>query len=400
MSDIPRMYDALLRDHFRENRQMAFLSGPRQVGKTTLARGLAAQYLNWDRKSDRALFLAGEDEVARVAGLDRKRAEKPVAVFDEIHHWAKWKTFLKGWFDTYGEAAHTLVTGSARLDLHKRRRGDSLMGRYFPYRMHPLSVGELLHPVPPASEAVPSAPIADAEWDALLRFGGFPEPFARRSRAFSVRWHRLRREQLVRVDIRDETGIRDLDLLDALATVLGCRSGEQLVYASLGKELQINEVTVRQWVSVLANFFHGFLVKPWFRNVENALRKTPKWYLRDWSEVADEGKRVETLVACHLLKAVEAWTDLGLGAYELFYIRTKRKEEVDFLVVRDGEPWFLAEAKKGDASRSGVLAAMRRATGASFALQLVADLPHEPVDCFEPGFVGSVPLRTFLSQLP
>ncbi len=399
MNDIPRLYDDIVRRHLARDRQMLFLSGPRQVGKTTLCEGVSSLYLNWDNAAHRATILRGEESIAAFAGLDRARAEPPVLVLDELHHFDGWKRLLKGFFDVYGKRVRVLVTGSARLDVYKKG-GDSLMGRYFPYRMHPLSVGELLHPVPPTEESVLSAPIADAEWDALLRFGGFPEPFARRSRAFSVRWHRLRREQLVRADIRNETGIRDLDLLDALATVLAHRSGEQLVYAPLGKELQLNEVTVRQWVSVLSNFFYGFLVKPWFRNVENALRKTPKWYLRDWSEVADEGKRVETLVACHLLKAVEAWTDLGLGDYELFYIRTKQKEEVDFLVARDGAPWFLAEAKKGDAARSGVLAAMRRATGASFALQLVADLPHEPVDCFEPGFVGSVPLRTFLSQLP
>ena len=155
--NIKRMYGPLFADHFANNRQMILLSGPRQVGKTTVAKEMSDVYLNWDRRGDRALFLKGEDEIAKVAGLEVRRKERPLVVFDEIHHYPKWRQFLKGYFDTYGENSSTLVTGSARLDIVKRGKGDSLMGRYFPFRMHPLSVGELLHP------KVPQGVVSSAE---------------------------------------------------------------------------------------------------------------------------------------------------------------------------------------------------------------------------------------------
>lgn len=397
---VKRMYSAIFADHFTKNRQMVFLSGPRQVGKTTVAKAMADVYLNWDRRADRMLFLKGEDEVAKAAGLSVRRETPPIVVFDEIHHYPKWRQFLKGHFDTYGENSRTIVTGSARLDLRKRGGGDSLMGRYFPFRMHPLSVGELLRPAMPEKEIAAPAELGEDDWSAIVGFGGFPEMFCARSAPFATRWRRTRREQLVRIDIANETGIRDLDQLDALAEILAKRSGQQVVYSSLAADVQTNEVTVRQWLSTLNAFFLGFTVRPWFRNVANSIRKTPKWYLRDWSGIADPGARNETMVACHLLKAVETWTDLGFGDYGLYYLRDRNKNEVDFLVARDGEPWLLAEVKTSDTTPARALGSMQRQLNVGVALQVVADLPFEKVDCFAPGPPCSVPMRTFLSQLP
>ncbi|MBR4172703.1 MAG: ATP-binding protein [Kiritimatiellae bacterium] len=379
---------------------MILLSGPRQVGKTTIAKAMADCYLNWDRRSDRAMFLKGEDEVAKTAGLDVRRSVPPVVVFDEIHHYPKWRQFLKGFFDTYGENARTLVTGSARLDLRKRGKGDSLMGRYFPFRMHPLSVGEILRPQKPEGEISRPEEISEDAWRTLVEFGGFPEMYSSRSAAFATRWRRLRREQLVRIDIANETGIRDLDQLDALAEILSQRSGQQIVYSSLASEVQTNEVTARQWITTLSSFFYGFTVRPWFRNVANSIRKTPKWYLRDWSGIKAPGARSETMMACHLLKAVETWTDLGFGDYGLFYVRDKNKNEVDFLVAKDGEPWMLVEVKTSETSLSTALVRMQSQLSVGLALQVVLNLDFDDVDSFVPGKAAVVPMRTFLSQLP
>ena len=170
--------------------------------------------------------------------------------------------------------------------------------------------------------------------------------------------------------------------------------------AQLARELRVSEPTVRDWISILKSLYYGFEVRPWFRNVENSLRKTPKWYLRDWSGIDDEGKRGETMIACHLLKAVELWTDLGLGDYALYYLRTKQRQEVDFLVVRDGSPWFLVEAKTGDTHISPVLGAMQKALNAPHAFQVVMDLPFVEADAFARTDPVVVPARTFLSQLP
>lgn len=276
-----------------------------------------------------------------------------------------------------------------------------MMGRYFPYRVHPFSVGELLNPAPPgASVTRPPAPLPDADWQALLTFGGFPEPLATRDTGFLRRWRRLRFEQLVREDIRDLTRTTELDVMEHLARLLANRSGEQLVYAGLARETKVSEPTVKDWVAVLKSLYYGFEIRPWFRNIENALRKTPKWYLRDWSGIEDEGRRNETFIACHLLKAVDLWTDTGLGDFNLFYLRTKQKQEVDFLVTRDGKPWFLVEAKTNDRRLSPALGAMQNALGAPHAFQVVMDLPFVQADAFSRGQPVVVPARTFLSQLP
>lgn len=393
-----RIYEAVLREHLRDNRQMAFLSGPRQCGKTTLAKTLADRYFTWDDLATRRLVAGPARELAAAADLSVATDAKTILALDEIHKFSRWKSFLKGFFDLYEDRARIIVTGSARLDIYKRG-GDSLMGRYFLYRMHPLGVAELARTNLSVQEVHPSRPISDDDWSALWEHGGFPEPFVRRDRRFTIRWRKIRREQLFREDLRDLTRVTDLTGIQILSELLLARAGEQIVTASLAREIGVAETTVKAWISTLEYFHEGFCVRPWFRNIENSIRKTPKWYQRDWCEVAGDGKRFENMVACHLLKAVDMWTDLGLGDYSLHYIRNKAKEEVDFLVTKDGCPWFLVEAKTGDTTPTRSLATMQRATGASHAFQVVRDLPFTGADAFAYQTPISVSARDFLSQL-
>jgi len=398
MSNRPRFYDALLRDHLARHRQMALVSGPRQVGKTTACRAVADAYLNWDNMDERRLLLKGPAEIATAVGLDRLRARPAVAVIDELHKHSKWKGLLKGLFDTYGDRAKWIVTGSSRLDVF-RRGGDSLMGRYLLYRVHPWSVAECLRPEITEKAIRPPREIDEDDWRALVVHGGFPEPFLKRDPRFTNRWRSLRHEQLSKEDLRDVTRVQELGAIEVLMRVLEERSAQQLVYSNLATEIGVAVDTIRRWIDLLGRLHLGFLVRPWFRNVTKSLRKEPKWFLWDWSGIADEGARAETLVACHLLKATEGWTDLGLGHYELRYLRDKLKREVDFVVVRDGKPWFLVEVKKADANLSPALAHFQAQTGAEHAFQVVLDLPYEEANCFAHRKPIVVPAKTFLSQL-
>ena len=395
-----RLYENIIREHLGMYRQMVFLSGPRQVGKTTLAKGFATDYLNWEEKETRLLILKGARAVGNSLALEEGHDSGKKLVFDEIHRYQKWKTFLKGFFDIYEKSAKVFATGSARMDVYKRG-GDSMMGRYFPYRIHPFSVAELLDSsIPDEGKIVrPPRPLADSEWNALLEFGGFPEPFTNRQTRFLRKWRSLRMEQLFSQDIRDLTKTVEIDQIEALATILANRTGEQLVVASLAHEVTASEPTVKKWVSILKSLYYGFTVKPYYKNIESSIRKTPKWYLRDWSGVSDPGKRAETFIACHLLKAVECWTDLGFGEFDLFYLRDRKKREVDFLVARDKKPWFLVEVKDSDESLSGNLAFFQKATGAQHAFQIVLDAEYDGEDCFRKTVPSVVPARTFLSQL-
>lgn len=395
----PRIYTAILREHFKRNRQMAFVSGPRQVGKTWVCRSIGNVYFNWDNSDDRRMLLRGPAALAQALELDRLRAQPPIAVLDELHKYTKWKALLKGFFDTYGERARLLVTGSSRLDIF-RRGGDSLMGRYMLYRMHPWSVGECLRTKLPDHEIHSPAEVTDADWDALWEHGGFPEPFLRREARFTRRWRALRQEQLSHEDLREATSIRDLGVMETLMELLAERTGQQLVYSNLAAEIQVSVDTIKRWVDLLARMHYGFVVRPWFANVSKALRKEPKWFLRDWSGVAGDGPRAETLIACHLLKAVETWTDLGFGSFELRYLRDRQGREVDFLVVKDRKPWFLVEAKAGDRTLSASLGHFQMQTGAKHAFQAVMNLPYVTSDCFKVQRPVVVPARTLLSQLP
>lgn len=394
----PRFYATLLQDHFLGNRQMALVSGPRQVGKTTACRDLGGTYLNWDNQDDRRIILKGPAALAEHLGLDRLRATPALVVLDELHKDAKWKGLLKGFFDSYGERVRILVTGSARMDVF-RRGGDSLMGRYLPYRMHPWSVAECVRVEIPAQLIRPPVAIPSADWDALLVHGGFPEPFLRRDLRFSRRWRSLRLDQLAKEELREVTRVQELGAMETLMRILAERSGQQLVYANLATELGVSVDTIRRWVDLLGRLHYGFLVRPWFSNVAKALRKEPKWFLRDWSGLANAGARAETLVACHLLKAVEAWTDLGLGEFELRYLRDKLKREVDFLVVKDQQPWFLVEVKTAETRLSPALAYFQNQTAAVHAFQVVLNLSYEEADCFAIDRPVVVPALTFLSQL-
>jgi predicted AAA+ superfamily ATPase len=110
--------------------------------------------------------------------------------------------------------------------------------------------------------------------------------------------------------------------------------------------------------------------------------------------------RLETFVACHLLKAVEGWTDLGLGTFDLGYLRDKEQREVDFVVVRDRKPWFLVEAKSNSDRLSPALKQFQEQLHAPFAFQVLQEADFVEADCFaarrQPVIV---PARTFLSQL-
>lgn len=396
-----RIYDALLAEHLATYRQMALISGPRQVGKTTTCRNHADAYANWDNVDDREQILAGPRKLVERFHLNRLAETPPTALFDELHKYPGWKQFLKGFFDTYADQVRIMVTGSSRMDTY-RRGGDSLMGRYFLYRMHPFTVAETLHQDLPDAKRIIRSPkkIEAAEFDALWSHGGYPEPFLKRDKRFSRRWQTLRIEQLLRGDVRDLTQIQQIGQLETLVKLLGNRSAHQLVYSNLAKDLRVSVDTVCRWIDALCSLHLGFLIKPWFKNVSRSLRKEPKWFLRDWAAIDDPGDKAETFIGCHLLKAVEGWNDMGLGDFQLGYLRDKEQREVDFLLVRDGKPWSLVEVKQHEEVISSSLKHYQDQIKAPFAFQVVINADYVNADCFAaPRGPLVVPAKTFLSQL-
>ena len=336
-----RIYESLLIEHHQENRQMAFIVGPRQVGKTTTCKNALKNttYINWDNINDRIRITKGPQAVAENAGLSELRAGKLPMLFDEIHKYSKWKDFFKGFFDVYADKTLITVTGSAKLDTYKKG-GDSLMDRYFFYHMHPLSVAELANTRFTEKEIRPPQKISKKDFDTLFQFGGFPEPYLKANKRFSNRWKRLREDQLLKEDIRNLTKISESDHVQMLAKLIAANTGQLINYSSLANELNVTVNTVKHWIAALKSLYFCFEIRPWFRNISKSLKKQPKLYLWDWSSVENSGAKYENFVASHLLKAVHWWTDIGLGNYGLYYLRDKMQREVDFLVTRDNKPWF------------------------------------------------------------
>jgi hypothetical protein len=152
-------------------------------------------------------------------------------------------------------------------------------------------------------------------------------------------------------------------------------------------------------VTLLESLYNCFLVRPWSSNISRSLLKDPKVYLWDWAACVKPGAKNENFVASHLLKAVHGWQDTGLGEFGLHYLRTKEKREVDFLVSRDGAPWFLVEVKTSPGRLSPHLSYFQERTGASCAFQTVMEMDYVDANCFRHSNPVQVPARTLLSQL-
>ncbi len=400
-----RLYLPIIQEHFKQHRQMLFLTGPRQVGKTTTSLHAKEEwqegyYFSWDNLEHRTLIVEGPSAIAKEIRLNQIRESSPLIIFDEIHKFSKWKTFLKGFYDTYPNQAQIIVTGSARLDFYKRG-GDSLMGRYLRYRFHPFSVAEVAFPHPPQEEIRSQPhPIPDDLYESLRTFGGFPDPFLKKSVQFSNQWHELRSSQLFKEDLRDLTRIQELGQIELLAEILRYQIGQLTSYESLAKKVRVSSNTIRQWMETLKGFYYCFEVRPWSKNVSHSLLKEPKFYFWDWSLCKDEGARSENFVASHLHKAVHFWTDYGFGEFGLFYLRDKQKREVDFIVTKNNLPFFLVEVKNShNKGVSSNLEYFQHKVKAPYAFQVVLDLPFVNKNCFSEKTPLIVPARTFLSQL-
>ncbi len=399
-----RQYKNILSSHFSSHQQMVMVSGPRQVGKTTLARSLRSEretvYFNWDDFDDRELLLKGGKAIAQHIGLDQLHPYTPLVVLDEIHKFPKWKQLVKGFYDKYQGQCHILITGSARMDVYKKG-GDSLMGRYFTYRLHPLSVREVMG-VTPAEDTdiqMPQA-LTNEDFEALLTWGGFPEPYLKRDRRFFNRWSKLREQQLFQEDIRELTQVQELGQLEMLAVLLKRQAGQLTSYSNLARKIRVSVDSIRRWIGILEAMYYCYTVRPWTKNITRSLLKEPKYYLWDWAQCTNIGARNENFIASHLLKAVHYWSDTGLGDYGLFFLRDKEKREVDFLVSKDGEPWFIVEVKSSMnqplATSLGVFAKQLKV---DHVFQVAIDDKYVDENMFDLKRPVIIPAKTFLSQL-
>lgn len=307
--------------------KMVFLGGPRQVGKTTLAKEFIQknnQYFNWDDLEDRTIIKS-----------HKIPADLKVVVLDEVHKYTRWRTLVKGLFDKYFDKLSIIVTGSARLD-HLRKGGDSLFGRYHYYRLHPLSLSEV------------DTKFSREKLEILLKFGGFPEPFKEASEKFYRRWKKERINRVVYQDLRDLDTVKDLSKIELLIDALPSRVGSLLSIKNLNEDLEVSPNTVARWIEVLEAVYYCYRILPYGPPKIRAVRHANKLYLWDWAETEPDGARFENLVASHLLKYCHFIEDTEGHDMELRYLRDIDGHEIDFVVLKDKRPIFAVECKSGD----------------------------------------------------
>ena len=342
--------------------KMVLLTGPRQVGKTTLSQQLLAefpggQYLNFDVAAHRAVIQA-----------QTWRHSAPLLVLDEIHKMPDWKNWLKGVVDGRAPGQAVLVTGSARMDTF-RQTGASLAGRYFRLRLHPLSVREWSE----ASQVAPQQALTH-----LLSRGGFPEPVLASTEADAQRWRADYFAGLVREDVLEFSRLHEVNAMRLFAEMLRSRVGSPLSLASIARDLQLSPVTLGRYLDILEALFIVFVVRPWHRNIARATLQAPKVYFYDTGLVlGDEGLRFENLVACHLLKNVHWQQDTRGAATDLHYIRTKDDAEVDFCLSEGDTLTHLVECKLADAKPHRALSRFAAQWPQAQAIQLLRDCPVE-----------------------
>ncbi len=340
------------------SKKMVFVGGPRQVGKTTLSKAILSndfptgRYLNWDFDEDR------QDILQKKWSTDNR-----LLVFDELHKFPRWKTWIKGIYDVSHEFHHFLITGSARLDVY-RRGGDSLLGRYHYWRLHPFTLDEI--------------PKGISEKDAfhrLMTVGGFPEPFHDGDERAARRWRRERLDRVLREDIRDLESVRSIQLLSVFLDMLRHRVGSMITLSNIASDLQISPKTAKVWLEVLERMYLVFSVRPFTRSLPRAVLKPPKvYFFNNGDVIGDDGAHFENLVAASLLKRLHFLEDYEGYRYELRYIRDKEGREVDFAIVKEGQLEELIEVKYSDENISRSLQYYAQRLKPKRATQIVATL--------------------------
>lgn len=356
--------------------KMILLSGPRQCGKTTLSKSLfeTFDYLNFDSSEDREHILNK---------FWNRSAE--AIIFDEIHKMKEWKRWIKGIYDTEGNSPHLIVTGSAQFDTFSKV-GDSLAGRYFSHRLHPIDLKE-------ACSHWKNDP--DEVLERLLMCSGFPEPFLKGEQSFYRRWQKTHLDIILRQDFLDLYAIRHIKMLELLVDMLKIRIGSPLSYSSIARDIQTDHKTIKNWATMLENIYAIFAITPFHKNIARSILKEPKIYFYDCARVKDEGAQLENVVALSLLKEIHFLEDTEGYKGSLHYLKTKDGQEIDFCLCIDDEPLLVIEVKTSDQTVSPAFKTFTKHLTHVKKIQLVKNLvrPYSTPDGVEVH-----KLSTFLAQ--
>jgi hypothetical protein len=343
-ANIPRQIAQVVRQRLSQASPAVVLLGPRQVGKTTLARQIAADwpqgalYLDMEMPSDRQRLSDAEAYL---------RAQSPkLVVVDEIHRVPELFAVLRGLIDERRASGqrfgHFLLLGSASLDL-MRQSSESLAGRVAYLEMGAITADE--------------AQAAQLPLDQLWSRGGFPDSTLAGSDALSLMWRQDFIRSYLERDVPMFAPRMPAQTLGRLWTMLAHQQGGLLNQARLAASLDVTAPTLTRYVDLLVDLQLVRRLMPWSVNLGKRLVKSPKVYVRDSGLVhALLGLQTTDDLLGHpvLGASFEGWVietlvqRLPADARAWFY-RSHQGAEIDLLIERGGRPQIAIEIKRSSA---------------------------------------------------
>ena len=369
----PRLIEARVAEALADT-PVVLIVGPRQAGKTTLVRQVAAQGARYFTLDDELTLLAAkEDPVGMVRGLDR-------AVIDEIQRAPQLLLAIKKTVDEDRRPGRFLLTGSANL-MALPTVADSLAGRMETLTLLPLSQNELqgtavnwLDSVFAGSLPTAFNPLVGADLVETVLRGGYPEAVSRPTSRRRTAWARQYLDAIIQRDVRDVAGIDRLDQLPRFLRALAQVAGQMCNYTQLGGQVGLDHKTAARYLSVFEQMYLLRRVDVWANNRLSRVVKTPKVQFIDSGLLATLvdltpamaqqdrslfGKVLETFVFGELLKQAAT----AQGDYQLLYYRDHDQYEVDMVVENAGGQLVGVEIKSAASVRAGDLRGLKRLAG-------------------------------------
>ncbi|MBY5904188.1 ATP-binding protein [Rhizobium leguminosarum] len=342
MALYPRLVEQRVADAMSDTR-VVLVVGPRQSGKTTLAKKMAneeMEYYTLDNAT--TLDAARQDPVGFVRRIDR-------AIIDEIQRAPELLLAIKESVDTDQRPGRFLLTGSANL-MTLPRVADSLAGRMEVVRLLPLAQSEIRTAGSSSflrnafqNEAKGGEPIVGDDLMAAVLAGGYPEALSRKTLSRRQDWYADYIQAIVQRDVRDVAQIEQVAQMPRLLRILAEHSGQLVNYSGIGAAIGMNHITTQKYVGIFESLFLARTVQPWFSNKLKRLTKTPKIHfldsgllasLRDLSldRLRDDrgqfGALLETFVFSEILKLASG----GQTRFEFSHFRDKQQNEVDIVI--------------------------------------------------------------------
>lgn len=341
-------------------RRVLLLSGPKQSGKTTLARELESDQTEYRTLDDSTLREAAENDPQ---GFVKHRTN--TLIIDEVQLTPSLLPAIKKAVDEDNRPGQYLLTGSANIQPLPTAR-ESLAGRIANIRLRPLARGEVGKVAPrfieSAFEQSFSRNFTHYDRDALIELalrGGFPEPMRLQDRS-RRRWHNDYINAILEHDLNEIARIHRKNAMRELVNILAAWSGKFMDISAIGSGLSIQRPTIESYINALEALYLVERIYPWTKTDYARVGKKSKLFMADsglmatllrWKmdQVRFDSDRSGKLMETFTFNEIMAQVDAGDGLYELFHYRDREKREIDFIIEREDNSLLGIEIKSGSA---------------------------------------------------